>query len=152
MSRNIVLLHPTVPSASELTPHPREWVVVFGYHPLLERNNGVVGDLDLLRTHLGTTLGDVAHADPCAGLEQLQPIVGVERMHLQRGQPDKKTRAGKTGFVALVVANDVAHVLTQEALDALVELLHAIDVFLEHTPRTVGLARPRPERRDGLGL
>jgi hypothetical protein len=40
--------------------------------------------------------------------------------------------------VHLVVAQDVADVLAQEALDALAEFLHAVDVGLAHAPRAVG--------------
>jgi len=51
-----------------------------------------------------------------------------------------------------VVTDHVADVLAQEALDALVKLLDAIDVLLHHTVAAVGLWRLEPERRDLLGL
>ena len=47
----------------------------------------------------------------------------------------------------LVVANHVADRLAQEALDALVVLLHAVDVVLLHAVRAVGLLRPGGEGR-----
>ena len=40
--------------------------------------------------------------------------------------------------VQVVIAQDVADVLAEEALDALAEFLHAIDVALLHPPRAVG--------------
>ena len=49
----------------------------------------------------------------------------------------------KARLVVLVVADDVADVLAQEALDALVELLDPVDVLLEHPPRAVGFLRAR---------
>ena len=39
----------------------------------------------------------------------------------------------------LVVAEDVADVLAEEALDALAELAHAVDVLLPDRPLRVGL-------------
>src|SRR5712691_10655234 len=122
MSRSIgPLLHSASAPAGELAPGPGQWIVVLRYYPLLERNNGIVGDFDLLRTHLRAALGDVAHADPRARLDQLQPVIAVQRMHLQGREADKEPRPSKPAFVALVVANDVADILTQEAFDALVE-------------------------------
>src|SRR5438874_7103751 len=112
--------------AGELTPRPRERVVVLGHHPLLERNDGVVGDLDLLRAHLRAALGDVAHANTGARFDQLQSVVAVQRMHFQRREANEKPRPSKALLIALVVANDVADVLAQEALDALVELLYPV--------------------------
>ena len=55
-------------------------------------------------------------------------------------------------LAAVAIAQHVADVLAQVALDALAELLHAIDVFLVHAVRAVGLARPRLELRDALVL
>jgi hypothetical protein len=46
----------------------------------------------------------------------------------------------------------VADVLAQVALDALPELLHAVDVFLVHPVLAVGVARARLELRDALVL
>src|SRR5438132_8668747 len=139
-------------SSRKLTPGPDQRVVVLRDEPLLEGDDRVVGDLDLLGTHLGTALGDVAEAQAGACLDQLEPIVTVEWVHFQRRQADEEARTGKERLVRLVIADHVADVLAKDALDALVELLAAIDVFLEHAPRTVGFARSRPERGDGLRL
>jgi len=46
-----------------------------------------------------------------------------------------------------VVADDVADVLAEEALDALVELLPALDVLLHHPVLAVRIRRLEPERR-----
>jgi hypothetical protein len=64
----------------------------------------------------------------------------------------EKPRADEL-LVLVVVAEDVADVLAQEALDALAELLHAVRVRLVHPPRAVrGVRRPRLERDDPLLL
>ena len=55
-------------------------------------------------------------------------------------------------ILAVAIAEHVADVLAQEALDALSELLHAIDVLLIHAVLAVGVARPRLERADALVL
>ena len=80
---------------------------------------------------------------PCACFRSRQAVLGVERMHLQRGGVDQEARADEL-VVHVVVAQDVADVLAQEAFDALAEFLHAVDVRLRHAPgavRRVGLAR-----------
>ena len=71
-------------------------------------------------------------------------------MHLERRDVDEE--AGPDELVMLVmIAQDVADVLTQEALDALAELLHPVDVALIHPPRPVWrVRRARRERRDLL--
>ena len=64
------------------------------------------------------------------------------------GDPDEEPGAGEDRLVLLVVTDHVAGVLAQEALDALAELLAALDVDLLH-PVVAGLeGRRRRERRD----
>src|ERR1700724_2398830 len=58
-------------------------------------------------------------------------------MHFEASYPDKKSWATKS-LHFLVVAENVAHVLAQEALDALAELLHSVYIFLRHFPFCVG--------------
>ena len=60
---------------------------------------------------------------PRLGPSQLQAVVGVERVHLQLGEPHEEPRAREGRLVLLVVPDDVADVLAEEALDALAELL-----------------------------
>ena len=74
-------------------------------------------------------------------------------MHLEAREPDHEARTDEAGlFAAVAIAQHVADVLAQVALDALAELLDAIDVLLIHAMRAVGLARPRLELRDPLVL
>ena len=80
-------------SAAELAPGPLDRVVVLVGDALLERDDRVVGDLDVLRADLGAALGDVAVADPAAVLEVLAPVGLVDRVHLEPGRPDEEARA-----------------------------------------------------------
>ena len=80
---------------------------------------------------------------PSAGLQQLAPVVRVERVHLELGVADEQPRAGELVLVLLVIADHVADVLAEEALDAPVELLDPIDVGLLHPVGAVGVLRPR---------
>ena len=115
-----------------LRPNHANGVVRGVDHPLLQRDDGVVGDLDVLGAHLGAALGDVALAQALLLLQELAAVVDVERVHLELGRAGEEARAGEGGLVLLVVADDVAHVLAQVALDALAELLAPLDVDLLH--------------------
>src|SRR4051812_30011253 len=109
-------------AAGQLAPDPDDRIVELGDDALLERDDRVVGDLDRFWADVGAALRDVAEAQAGLPLEELQPIVRVERVHLQRGQPHEEARPGEGRLVVLVITDDVADVLAQEALDALVEL------------------------------
>ena len=77
---------------------------------------------------------------PCACFEFRQTVFGVERVHFQRGGVNQEARADE--FVVLVmVAQNVADVLAEEAFDALAEFLHAVHVFLLHAPGAVRRSR-----------
>ena len=77
---------------------------------------------------------------PCACFKSGSAVLGVQRMHFQGGGVDQEARADE--FVVLVVvAQDVADVLAEEAFDALAEFLHAVDVRLLHAPGAVRARR-----------
>src|SRR5947208_2345375 len=76
----------------------------------------------------------------------------VQRVHVEAGQLDEEARPRERALVLLVIADDVTDVLAQEALDALVELLDAIDVLLHHPVRAVGLRWLDAQRRHLPGL
>jgi hypothetical protein len=77
-------------------------------------------------------------------------IAYVQRMHFERGRIHQKSRADEL-FVHVMVAQDVADILTEIALDALSKLLHAIDVLLGNPPCAIGcVRRPRLELWDEL--
>ena len=73
---------------------------------------------------------------PGRSFEQLGAVGGVERVHLERGDPDEEARA-EVAALQLVVAQHVADVLAEEALDALAELADPVDVLLLHQPLRV---------------
>ena len=118
--------------AGDLAAQPDQRVVLAAGHPLLHRDQRVVGDLDVLRADLGAALGDVAVAEPEVVLGDVAPVGGVGRVHLQLGDPHQEPRPGERVLVLRVVADDVAGVLAQEALDALAELLRPLHVDLLH--------------------
>jgi len=128
-SRFTFLLHPS--------PEPTQWIVKLIHHPFLQRNDSVVRDLDAFRANLRATLRDVAIANALRVSQFFDAILGVERMHLQRGDMNQKSRSDEF-VVHLVVAQHVANVLAKKALDAFPELLDAIDVVLLHPPRSIG--------------
>src|SRR6185369_11299184 len=96
-------------------------------HALLHRNDRVVGDVNVLGAHVRAALRDVAQPDAAFFPQMLQPIIRVERLHLERRAVHEKARPHELGM-HVVVPEDVANVLAQKALDALSELLHALDV------------------------
>src|SRR6187549_1867440 len=89
---------------------------------LLEGDDRVVRDRDVLGADLGAALGDVAVADAHPVLDEREAVLDVERVHLEARDAHEEARARELGLLR-VVAEDVAHVLAQEALDALPELL-----------------------------
>src|SRR5262249_35162843 len=100
----------------------------------------------------GAALGDIAVAQAVFFLGLVAPIPGVQRVHFQLGDAHQKARPGERLLVFLVVADHVADVLTEETLDALAELLRALDVDLRH-PVFAGLQLlGRCERRYLPGL
>ncbi len=67
-------------------------------------------------------------------------------MHFQARNAHEEARPAEL-LLLVVIAQDVADVLAQEALDALAEFLHAVHVSLVHLPFDAG---PGLERRDFL--
>ncbi|GGW23610.1 hypothetical protein GCM10010339_93470 [Streptomyces alanosinicus] len=83
---------------------------------------------------------------------QARPGGRVQRVHVEFGDPHQEARARESGLVLLVVADDMAGVLAQEALDALAELLRAVHVLLHHPVLPGAESGRRYERRDLPGL
>ena len=131
-------------------PKPSEWIIKFVHHPFFQRNDSVVGDLDVLGTNFRATLRDIAVTDSLGVSQFFQSIFGVERMHLQRCHVNQKTRAYEF-VVHLMIAQYMANVLAKKTFDAFPEFLNPIDVGLLHPPGAVGrIGRPRLERFDSL--
>src|SRR5581483_4321276 len=79
-------------------------------HALLERNDRVLGDRDRLRTDLAAARRDIAVSDVMFMAQIADPIRRIERMHLQRGGVDQKTRTDEL-VVHMVLAQNMANVL-----------------------------------------
>src|SRR5262249_4463289 len=140
----------TIRSSSEFPPDPPQWIVELVDDAFLQRNDGVVGDVNVLGTDFGTALGDVAVADASLLLQISAARRHIERVHLEAGDADKEARSGEA-ILLIVIAQHVAHVLAQEALDAFAKLLHPVDVFLLHAPGAVRrVGRPRLEGGDAF--
>src|SRR5512144_805377 len=90
--------------AADLPDDPHDRVEAVG-HPLLQRDDAVVGDVDVLGADLGAALGDVAEPDARLLADELGPVAGVERVHLEPRDLDEEPRAGEMLLVVLVVAD-----------------------------------------------
>ena len=82
--------------------------------------------------------GDVAQAGTALVFDFLNAVVGVEGVHVKAGQAHHESGTGEV-LLCLAVTQDVAGVLTEEAFDALAELLHSIDILLHHAVLAVGV-------------
>src|ERR1700740_2101591 len=105
----------------------RERIKEFSDDSLLQRDDCVVGYRDALRANLCAALGDVAQADAVRGLQFVESILRIERVHLERGCINQKPRTDEL-IVHRVLAKHVTNILAQEALDAFSKLLNSIDV------------------------
>src|SRR5438552_13920959 len=99
------------PSPREPAPDAANRVVEVVHHALLQRDDGVVGDVDRLGTDLRAALGDVAVPDAGRLLEVARARRDIERMHLEAGDADQEAGAGEA-VLLLVVAQHVTDVLT----------------------------------------
>src|SRR5256714_7846125 len=76
----------------QLLPNPPKRIIEIVHDPFLQRDDPVVGNLNVLRANLRATFRDVAVADPVRLPQFLEAILGVERMHLERGCVDQIAR------------------------------------------------------------
>ena len=83
--------------------------------------------MDIFRANFGAALRDIAEADAQFVLEQFGAGDSVQRMHLEPGDSDKETRPPEL-FFFVVLAQNVANILAEEAFDAFAKFLHAVDV------------------------
>src|SRR5262252_11159471 len=134
--------------ASHEPPDPGDGIIKGSSDALLQRNDGVVSDVDVFGTDLGTTLGDIAQTNAKGVLEFAQAVSRVQRMHGQRSNAHHEARSSKV--VPPMVTQDMADILTEEAFNALVEFLQAVDVVLLHAVRTIGLTRLRGKGLDAF--
>src|SRR5579884_2415374 len=114
---------------AEHTEQFRDRVEEAIHHPLLQRNNRIIGDRDALRADFGAAFGDVAEPDHEIAPQLRDAVPRVQRMHFQRRRVHQKARAYELS-VHLVVPQHVADVLAQVALDTLAELMKTVRVLM----------------------
>src|SRR5918996_1160560 len=100
-----------LPPAEDLHQPPNRIVVLID-HPLLERDDRVVGDRDVFRAYHCAALRYVAVADAVLFLQRWHAVGDVERMHLEGGDVNQESRADEL-VMQVVVAHDVTHVLAE---------------------------------------
>src|SRR5438067_12171125 len=128
--------------------NPCDGIIHVAGGALLQWNDGVVRDLDVLGADFLAALGDVALADARLAVQQGGARARVQGVHLQGGDPDHVARPVVGGLV-VVVAQDVADILAEEALDALAVLVDALRILGQHLVRD-RLTRLRREPWDLL--
>src|SRR5437667_12002714 len=105
--------------------------------PFLERNDGVVGDVNVFRADFRAAFGDVAEANAEGLLEEWSAIDAVHRVHFQGGGLHEECRSRKH-LMFVMLAQYMTNILAEKALNALPKLLHPIDVLLIPLPICVG--------------
>src|SRR5260370_42028129 len=123
--------------AADLPEQHSHGIVKLVDHALFERDDGVVGDVNVLRANLSTTLGDIAIAQAKLILQQAGAVATVERMHFQASDSNEEARAGEL-LLLVVFAKNMADVLAKKTFDALSKLLHAIHIELGDFPGHAG--------------
>src|SRR6185369_16295901 len=103
------------------------------YDAFLKWNDSVIRNCNTFRTNFCTTFRYVAIAYAKEIFQFLGPILGVERMHFERGRVNQKPRSDEF-LMLIMITKHVANVLAEVALDTLSEFLHAVYVFLLHSP------------------
>src|SRR5580704_8083887 len=133
-----VIIPDTTPSVSAGKPalleHPkklRHRVEELIHNPLLHRNNSVIRDVNTLRTNLRAALRDVAKSYPMLVFQISDPVVRIERVHLQIRRVNQESWPNEF-LVHVMVAENVANVLAQETLNALAKLLRPVRIRLAH--------------------
>src|SRR5579863_5307654 len=113
--------------SSNLPYQHEHGIIKFIHHALFQRDDRIVGDVDLLGAHLGAAFGDVAQADAEFVLEHAGARLRIERVHFESRNPDEKPRSSELLYL-MVLAEYVTHILAQEALNTLAKLLHPVHI------------------------
>ena len=76
-----------VASIEEAFEEHGDWIVELVDYAFFERDNSIIGNVNVFRTDLSAALGDVAETDASLTLQPLHTVSSVERVHLQTGKP-----------------------------------------------------------------
>jgi hypothetical protein len=109
------------------------WIIKLIDHSFFERDDGVICDVDVFRADFGAAFCDVAIADVSFVFEKLETVCFIERVHFETGSTYQEARSHELIF-AIMVSQNMANVLTEEALNTLAKLLYTVDVFLIDSP------------------
>src|SRR5882762_11075624 len=112
-----------LPCSSNFTHNPEQRVVELVHHPLLQRNDGVIRNMDIFRTNLCATFRYVAQSDAQLILQQLRSGNAVHRMHFQSRHAHKKSWPAKL-LVLIVISQHMANILAKKTLNALAKFLN----------------------------
>jgi hypothetical protein len=119
--------------AADLAEEHGQRIVEFVHDALFERDDGVVGDANLLGTDLRATFGDVAKTKAELILEKASAVECVEGMHFETGDSNEEARASEL-LLLVVFAKDVTDILAEKAFDALTKLLDTVHIQLRDSP------------------
>src|ERR1700738_3500011 len=93
--------------ASNLPHDPNQRIIELVHNALLQWNDGIVGDVDVLRADLRATFRYIAKPDSQLILEQLRAREAIHRMHVQPGHAHKESRPAKL-LIFVMISQDVA--------------------------------------------
>src|SRR5262249_15279596 len=113
---------------------------------LFQGNYRIVRDVYIFGANFGTAFGYVAKANARLIFHEGGAVHGIELVHLQPGKTHEKARTHK-GVLAIVITQNVANVLAEEALDTLAKFLDGLDIFLVDDPLRIRL---RGKRHDSF--
>src|SRR5437667_3404800 len=119
--------------AAHLPKKHSQGIVKLVHYALLERDDGVVRNVNLFGTNLRAALRDIAIAQAKLILEQARAVEPVQRMHFEAGHSNEESRAGEL-FLLVVLAKYVTNVLTQKTFDTLTKLLDPVHIQLRDFP------------------
>jgi hypothetical protein len=117
----------------EGSPDALQWVVVSVHHPLFELNDGVVGDLNASGANFGAASRDVAIFNAELLFDFRDTVFNVQGVHFVLGEANEVSRSCEI-VKQFVIAEHVAGVYAQKALDAFTEMLDSVGLHLIEFP------------------
>src|SRR5207248_8458413 len=87
-----LVIHKSLLRAEDLADDLQHRVIILVYDALFQRNDGVVGDMNVFRTDLSTTLRDVAISQAHLVFQCLDARGTIEWMHLECCDTNEEAR------------------------------------------------------------
>src|SRR5947209_4362805 len=126
--------------AFQPSPDPAKRIEELVHYAFLQRNDRIVGNLNIFGANLSAAFRNVAVPDTLRLPQLLNPVFGIKWMHLQRGYVHQKPRTNEL-VVLVMIAQDVADILAEKTFDAFPEFFDPIDIALLHPPRSIRRVR-----------